>query len=126
MTRVEFAELLERLAAAWARRDYAAAEECFAEDVRYADPMNYEFSDRATLRAFFEADEDRDQRTDWHLVLFDEARQVGAVEYTYEGSFRYHGVALVRMSDGLITHWREYQHIDPRTHQEFIAATEGL
>lgn len=126
MTSSEFAALLDRLAAAWSRRDYAAAAACFSEDVRYADPRSYAFSDRASLRSFFEADEGADQRTDWHLKLFDEALQIGAAEYTYVGSHRYHGVALARVKNGVITHWREYQHVDARTHDEFTAATAGL
>jgi hypothetical protein len=126
VTSEQFRDLLDRLAAAWARRDYEAAAAFFAEDVRYADPLHYAFADRASLRAFFDADEGAEQRTDWHFVLFDESRQVGAVEYTYEGSRRYHGTALVRVKDGVITHWREYQHVDARTHGEFTAATEGL
>jgi hypothetical protein len=126
MTSAGFSALLDRLAGAWARRDYATAAACFAEDVRYADPLHYAFSERASLRAFFEADEGADQRTDWHLVLFDEARQIGAVEYTYQGSRRYHGVALVRVRDGVITHWREYQHVDVRSFAAFSAATAGL
>ena len=36
---------------------------------------------------------------------------LGAGEYTYEGTHRYHGVAIVRVEGGLITHWREYQHM---------------
>jgi ketosteroid isomerase-like protein len=126
LTRAAFEGLLARLADAWARRDYAAAADCFAEDVRYADPLRYSMLDRPSLRAFFEDDEGRDQSTVWHTVVFDEERQVGVAEYTYEGSQRYHGVALVRVAGGRITHWREYQHVDPRPWDDFTAATEGL
>ena len=124
MTEFEFRDVLSRLAIGWAKRDYGAVLKAFAEDVRYADPLRYAFTNRTSLRAFFEADEGREQSTAFHTVIFDEARQVAAVEYTYEGSQRYHGVALIRLENGLITHWREYQHVDQRTWPEFAAGTE--
>ena len=118
--------MLDALAEAWARRDYPRAAAWFADDVRYADPSRYAFEDRSALQAFFEADEGLPQRTVWHLRVFDERAQVGAAEYTYEGTHRYHGVALIRVAGGRITHWREYQHVDPRTWDEFSASTMGL
>ena len=123
MTEAEFRELLDSLADAWNRRDYAAATDVFSEDVRYADPMRYSFTDRIQLRAFFENDEGYPQHTEWHTVIFDEERQVGAAEYTYDGTRRYHGVVLVRLSSKKITHWREYQHVDARTWAEFTSGT---
>lgn len=126
MTSAEFLAMLDALADAWARRDYRSAAHWFADDVRYADPLRYAFSDRASLQAFFEADEGLPQRTTWHQRLFDEQAQVGAAEYTYEGTHRYHGVALIRVADGRITHWREYQHVDARSWAEYSAGTAGL
>jgi ribosomal-protein-serine acetyltransferase len=123
LTGAEFRGLLDRLAAAWQTRDYAAAGACFAKDVRYADPTRYAHAGRAALRAFFENDEGREQRVAWHEVVFDAARQVGAVEYTYEGSHRYHGTVLVRVDRGVFTHWREYQHVDERAWEEFAGET---
>jgi hypothetical protein len=75
------------------------------------------------LRAFFENDEGYPQRTVWHTIVFDEEQQVGAAEYTYDGTHRYHGTALVRVKDGKVTNWREYQHIDPREWKEFASGT---
>ncbi len=123
MNSAEFRQTLLSLADAWGRRDYAAAAAAFAENVRYADPLRYSFAGRAELLAFFEADDGHPQRTVFHTVVFDEGRQVGAAEYTYDGTHRYHGVALVRVEGGRITHWREYQHVDPRAREEFAAGT---
>jgi len=123
MTKSEFRNLLQSLADAWSRREYASAAEAFAEDVRYGDPTRYSFQGRDELRAFFENDEGYDQRTVWHTVVFDEEQQIGAVEYTYEGTYRYHGTVLIKIVDGKISRWREYQHIDPREWEEFTAAT---
>jgi hypothetical protein len=123
LTGEEFRALLEVLKGAWTRRDYAAAAACFAENVRYADPTRYTLEGRAALCAFFEDDEGREQRVTWHEVVFDPARQVGAVEYTYEGTHRYHGTVVVRLDGGVFTHWREYQHVDDRTWEDFAGGT---
>jgi len=120
MTRKEFVRMLADLAHAWSRRDYARAAAAFAPDIQYGDPTRYGFSDRDALRAFFEADEGYEQRTVWHHILFDEEQQLGAAEYTYEGTHRYHGLVLIRMAGDLIQGWREYQHIDSRAWEDFI------
>lgn len=119
----DFHALLVRLAQLWAARDYAAIVEAFAPDVHYADPLRYRLDGRAALRAFFENDDDLPQRTQWHVAVFDPTTQTGAAEYTYDGTHRYHGVALIRLADGLITHWREYQHIDAREWRDYVGAT---
>lgn len=123
MNQADFRALLDLLAAAWARKDYDAAADFFALDVRYSDPWRYTLAGREELRRFFADDEGRDQSTVWHTVVFDEVRQVGAAEYTYQGSHRYHGTALVKVRDGKITHWREYQHVDSRSWEELAGET---
>jgi len=123
MTNAEFKDLLYSLADAWSRRDYATAANFFAEDVRYGDPTRYSFNGRAELRAFFEDDEGYDQRTVWHNIVFDEEQQMAAVEYTYDGTYRYHGTVLIKVEDGKIKRWREYQHIDPREWEDLVATT---
>jgi ketosteroid isomerase-like protein len=123
MNRNEFENLLQSLADAWSRRDYNSAAKFFAEDVRYGDPLRYSFANRAQLQAFFEADEGYEQKTVWHSVIFDESSQTGAAEYTYEGTYRYHGVVLIRLKDNKIWRWREYQHIDNRDWQTFVSST---
>lgn len=123
LTDSEFRAKLDRLGDAWTRRDYAAAASEFGEDVRYADPMRYAIVGRAALRAFFENDEGREQRVSWHNVMFDAPRQVGSAEYTYEGSHQYHGAVLVQLAGGLVARWREYQHVDGRSWEEFAGET---
>lgn len=118
-----FRALLAHLAALWAARDYATLVQSFAPDVHYADPLRYRIDGRDALLAFFENDDGLPQRTDWHVAVFSADAQTGAAEYTYEGTHRYHGVALIRIEHGLITHWREYQHIDARTWPDYVGAT---
>jgi hypothetical protein len=123
MTRDEFAAALETLAQAWTDKDYEKAASCFAEDVRYADPTRYRMNSRAELLRFFQDDEGYPQRTVWHHVVFDEARQVGAAEYTYEGTHRYHGLVLVKVEGDKLSRWREYQHISDLDWEDFCAGT---
>lgn len=123
MTADAFRTLLARLADGWTRRAYDEVAAHFAEQVQYADPTRYRLDGRAALLDFFRNDEGMEQRTTFHTVVFDEARQVGMAEYTYEGTHRYHGAVVVKVAGGLITHWREYQHVDPRTWEEFAGET---
>jgi SnoaL-like domain len=123
MNRNEFENLLQSLADAWSRRDYNFAANFFDEEVHYGDPLRYSFSNRMQLQVFFEADEGYEQKTEWHTIIFDESIQTGAAEYTYEGTYRYHGVVLIRLKDNKIWRWREYQHIDDRDWQTFVSST---
>jgi hypothetical protein len=123
MTAQEFRQLLDRLATGWEKRDYAAVAQQFSENARYGDPTRYSFENRRDLQRFFEDDEGHEQRTVWHTVVFDEAQQVGAAEYTYRGTHQYHGTVWIRVQDSCITHWREYQHISDKSWEEFIGVT---
>ena len=46
----------------------------------------------------------------WHHLIFDEEGQIGMGEYTFQMHNRYHGMVIVKVRDGKITHWREYQY----------------
>jgi hypothetical protein len=121
MNRQQFEDLLGDLAAGWQHRRYSEIIDRFAPDVLYVDPLRYRFTDREALLAFFSADAGADQEVGYHHVLFDEDRQVGMVEYTYRGSFIYHGVAVVKIVDGLIREWREFQHTTDQVLREPLA-----
>src|SRR5687767_13968349 len=124
MTRAQFVQLLDRLGHAWTRRDYEAAAEVFALDVHYSDPTRYTLIGRPALLEYFRNDDGYEQRTVWHRVLFDEESQTGVAEYTYEGTHRYHGAVFVELNEVLIVRWREYQHVDARDWDSFIAGVE--
>lgn len=112
MTRDDLVAVLGRAAAGWAAGDARAVADCFAEDVDYLDPYRYRFTQRVELVPFFEPPVDGHHVT-WHSILWDDEAQAGAVEYTYEGHHRYHGVAMIRLdADGRIVLWREWQHLD--------------
>jgi hypothetical protein len=121
MTRQEFEEMLQALSRGWAERDYEKVASHFAEDVRYSDPTRYRIASRAELLEFFRNDEGLEQITVWHNAVFDEERQVGAGEYTYQGTHRYHGAVWIQVRGNLIVRWREYQHVSELEWEEFWA-----
>ena len=120
MNKEEFRELLRTMEEGWRAGDSKRVAACFSEEVRYSDPVRYAFAGRVELQEFFAQDEGEPQQVTLHRMLFDEAEQMGAVEYTYEHRSRYHGVALVRVCDGKVTNWLEYQHVSPATREEFV------
>jgi hypothetical protein len=122
MTLQELEAMLQALARGWTERDYEKVASFFAEDVRYADPTRYRIASRAGLLEFFRNDEGCEQSTVWHNVVFDEERQVGAAEYTYQGTHRYHGTVWIQVRGNLIARWREYQHTSDLEWEEFWAA----
>ena len=123
MTSSDFCSLLQGLADGWQSRDYARVARSYTEDVQYKDPTRYHFTSRGDLQKFFEDDGGLPQSTVWHTIVFDEAQQVGAAEYTYTGHHQYHGTVLIKVANGRITHWREYQHIDPRPWENFVGTS---
>jgi len=124
MTTGEFAALLDRLAQALAARDHAAAADCFAADVRYRDAMRTSLDGRAQLLEMFDT-EIVAPGVVWHNVVFDETKQMGAVEYTSRGLHRFHGVAIARVDGAVITEWRALQHLSDFEWSEFWGGAES-
>jgi len=110
MNGIDFEEMLRSLADGWTNRDYESVAGHFAADVFYSDSLNYTLTDRGQLLAFFRDDDDKPQSCVFHGHIFDEDRQIGVAEYTYEGTFRYHGTVWIELRDDKIESWREYQH----------------
>jgi hypothetical protein len=119
LDRVAFVALLGTMAEGWNTGDVEKTAACFTEDVRYGDPTRYRHESRDALRPFFEAPPEG-QSCVWHRIVFDEAEQIGAAEYTYVGSHQYHGLVLVTLRDGLVSAWREYQHVSQLPWERFV------
>lgn len=120
MNKAEFTQLLHGLAKAWTHSDYSKVCQAFAPNVHYTDPTRYSFHGLEELRSFFNDNQGADEFCEMHTVIFDEEKQLGAAEYTYEGTHRYHGLVLIRMVNDKIVSWREYQHTDAREWDVFI------
>ena len=119
MNQTEFRSLLTLLADGWTHREYESVASRFAEDVFYSDPNNYTFRDRESLLEFFENDDGRPQFCEFHNSSWDDERQLGVAEFTYVGTFCYHGTAWIEIKNGKIATWREYQHISNKSWEEF-------
>lgn len=73
---------------------------------------------------FFLDDDGRAQVCIFHDCLFDEEKQAGVAEDTYDGTNRYHGVACIELVGGKIISWREYQHRSEESWEQFWKVNE--
>jgi ketosteroid isomerase-like protein len=110
-----FVELMQRLATAWTTGDAATAADCFTVDAVYVEPPDRQrYAGRAELYELAGGDEPSPMSMTWHHLAFDADRQVGFGEYTFRGRRQFHGITVVRLRDGRIHRWREYQYHDER------------
>lgn len=107
----EFKQLMQAVADGWNRGDARQAAACFTEDAIYTEPPDKQvYKGREALFKFFGGDQGRKQpmRMDWHHLMFDEGTQVGSGEFTFADGGKVHGMVIVRVEQGKISHWREY------------------
>jgi SnoaL-like domain len=111
-----FVSVMTTVADAWNHGDARRAAECFAVDARYSSPPDARIRQgRAMLFEFFGGvhGRARPMHMMWHHLAFDERAQVGFGEYTFEYAIRTHGIVIVRIVNGEIANWREYEHESP-------------
>ena len=107
----QFRQLLETVAAGWNEGDARRAADCFAEDAIYLEPPDRQsYRGRPELYEFFGGDAPPPMHMRWHNVVFDEETEVGVGEYTFRGRTQVHGLVIVKVRDGRISHGREYQY----------------
>ena len=113
ITTAEFANLLRTIAEAWNQGDAKKAADCYTEDAIYTEPPDKQmYIGRKALYEFFGGDQKPapPMKMTWHHLAFDEGKQIGFGEYTFEGNNRYHGIVIVKIRAGKISNWREYQY----------------
>jgi len=118
----EFERLMQTIAKGWNEGDARKSAECFSEDAVYVEPPDKQVHHgRAELYEFFGGDKGTDipMKMTWHHLAFNEAKQIGFGEYTFEMHGRYHGIVVVKVESGLIKYWREYQYRTESNWQEF-------
>jgi hypothetical protein len=123
MTAAEFRRLMTTVALGWNEGNARKAADCFADDAVYSEPPRKQFyKGRAALFEFFGGGikPEPPMKMVWHHLVFDEATQVGAGEYTFEMNNRYHGVVMVKVRNRRISHWREYQYQSTLPWSEFV------
>jgi hypothetical protein len=108
----------------WNEGDARQAADCFHEQAVYVEPPEKQlYRGRAELYEFFggDAGPDLPMHMTWHHLAFDEPDQVGFGEYTFQMHGRYHGIVVVKIEDGLIRNWREYQYPSGLNWEEFTS-----
>jgi hypothetical protein len=123
MTLAEFRTLMTTIAAGWNEGNARKAADCFADDAIYSEPPRKQFyKGRTALFEFFGGGKKPEppMQMVWHHLVFDEATQVGAGEYTFQLNNRYHGVVMVKVRNGQICNWREYQYQSTLAWAEFV------
>ena len=124
LTSVQFRELMETVSAGWNAGDARKAADGFTEDALYLEPPDKQFyAGRPALYEFFggATKPEPPMKMAWHHLAFDEAAQVGFGEYTFQMNRRYHGVVVVKIRGGKISHWREYQYESKLDWKDFVA-----
>jgi hypothetical protein len=119
----QFVTLMQTLADAWNRNEATPAVDCFTEDAQYSSPPDARIRrGRLELFEFFggSTGRPRPMRMEWHHLLFDDHAQIGAGEYTFDYDVRTHGIVIVKIVNGKIGNWREYEHQSPLSWQELI------
>ena len=124
----DFRALVAAVARGWETGDVELALGAFAPDAVYMEPPDEQlFVGHGELRPYFAAvPPGTIMRVDG--AWFDEARQSGAIEYTFasgpDDPSADHGVAILELRDGRIAAWREYQTKGPADRDRFLA-TDG-
>lgn len=114
-----FVSLMETVARGWNEGDARLAAECFADDAVYVEPPDLQrYEGRVALFEFFGGDEPPSMSMTWHHLAVD--GEIGFGEYTFRGGRQYHGIVVVRIRDGLIDRWREYQYVSDQDWEAFV------
>lgn len=111
ITSEEFEVLLQTLADGWNEGNAQKAVDCFTDHAIYVDPPEKQVNiGHAALYEYFGGDEGRagQMKMVWHHVVFDEKKQMGMGEFTFEYGTKAHGVTVIKIADKKISHWREY------------------
>ncbi len=122
-----FEKLLATVAAGWNTNNARMAADCFTEDALYSSPPGENIrKGRQALFEFFGGAQGRPQPMSmlWHHIVFDPAQQIGAGEYTFTYRIRTHGVAMIRVVNGKIANWREYEVESRKNWEEMVGENQ--
>jgi hypothetical protein len=110
MSSVQFELLLQSIRTAWLEGSQERATACFSPGAVFSTPPAPGFVGRENLVRVFSGGPNRELPTgiEWHHLIFDPVKQIGAVEYTMQRRIPTHGVIIIKISHGLICNWRQY------------------
>jgi ketosteroid isomerase-like protein len=118
----EFEQLMQTIAEGWNQGNARKAANCFSEDAVYVEPPDKQvYHGRAALYEFFGGDQGPEipMLMTWHHLAFNEEEQVGFGEYSFQMHGKYHGIVTVKLENGLVKFWREYQYKSELNWKEF-------
>lgn len=108
----KFKKLMQTVADGWNKGNAKKAASCFTINAIYSEPPDKQlYKGRNNLYEYFggKSAKSGDMKMVWHNLVFDEQKQIGAGEYTFEMHSKNHGVAIVKIENDKISNWREYQ-----------------
>ena len=123
ITAVKFQTLMQTVADGWSEGNARKAADCFTKDAIYTEPPDKQlYKGREALFKFFGGNEGRklQMKMTWHYLIFDELKQIGAGEFTFEYGGKVHGMVIVKITNGKINNWREYWYESNLDWQKFI------
>lgn len=109
----EFNEILTQIAKGWNDGNARIAADVFAADAVYEEPPKKQYyRGQAAIFEFFGGEKgfDRPMKMTWHHVAFNQEAQIGFGEYTFAMNKQYHGIVVIKVENGKIALWREYQY----------------
>ena len=118
----EFNQLMQTIADGWNEGNARKAADCFSEDAVYVEPPDKQvYHGQEELYEFFGGDDGPEipMHMTWHHLAFNEEEQVGFGEYSFQMHGKYHGIVTVKLKNGLIKFWREYQYKTELNWEEF-------
>ena len=104
---------MQTIADGWNEGNARKAADCFSEDAIYVEPPDKQVHrGREELYELFGGVQGTDipMHMTWHHLAFNEEEQVGFGEYSFQMHGKYHGIVNVKLENGLIQIWREYQY----------------
>jgi hypothetical protein len=122
MITTEFEKLMTTIAEGWNSGNAKIAVECFSEDAIYIEPPDKQLiQGRDELYTYFGGDAGAEMKLTWHNLFFNEAKQSGAGEYTFEmNGIIHHGMVVVDIKNDKITFWREYDVAGNLSYEDFL------
>lgn len=117
-----FRFLMQTVEEGWNRGDAGLAASCFAEHAIYSSPPDPPHVGRHNLYEWFGGTGGRElpMHMRWHHLVFDPTRQLGVGEFTFRYRIQTHGLVIVKISNGLIVNWREYEVESPLPWGQFV------
>lgn len=127
ITSAEFQTLMQTVADGWSEGNARKAADCFTDDAIYTEPPDKQlYKGREALFKFFGGNEGRksQMKMTWHHLIFDQQKQIGAGEFTFEYGGKVHGMVIVKITNDKISNWREYWYESNLNFDKFIGANK--